>query len=175
MPDGGIASIDARLAELDRSAPSAGARHVAVYAHPSPNFSVAGLDRAALLSSRWLARIAPAGAIARARRHNFQRWIDAVAALPACRALYQRLPEECVPYMFPLLIDHPDPHFYHLKHLGVPVWRWDELAISSCLVAHRYRLHLLHLPCHQSLTAAQMDWMIAAVEKVMQRPVQETA
>jgi dTDP-4-amino-4,6-dideoxygalactose transaminase len=76
--------------------------------------------------------------------------------------------------MFPLHIDQPTPHFYWLKHLGLPVWRWDEMAVSNCPVAQDYRLHLLHLPCHQSLTTDQMDWMISALQKTLRHPAQGT-
>jgi len=55
--------------------------------------------------------------------------------------------------------------------LGVPVWRWDEMAISNCSVADDYRLHLLHLPCHQSLGEEEMAWMVAAVRIVLTIPI----
>jgi hypothetical protein len=72
--------------------------------------------------------------------------------------------------MLPLLIDHPETHFFELKHLGVPIWRWDDMAVSDCAVATHYRLHLLHLPCHQELTAEQMAWMTRTVASVMRSP-----
>jgi hypothetical protein len=71
--------------------------------------------------------------------------------------------------MFPLRIDHPETHFYALKHMGVPVWRWDDMAVSPCGVATGYRERVLHLPCHQELTANQMCWMTEVVGKVMQQ------
>ena len=69
--------------------------------------------------------------------------------------------------MFPLQIDHPESHFSALKRLGVPVWRWDDIAVSGCLIATSYRLQLLHLPCHQELTAQQLSWITTVVRKVM--------
>jgi dTDP-4-amino-4,6-dideoxygalactose transaminase len=48
------------------------------------------------------------------------------------------------------------------------------MAVSNCPVAQDYRLHLLHLPCHQSLTTDQIDWMITAVQKTLRHPVQGT-
>lgn len=125
-----------------------------------------------LACSRWIIRHTNVGRLARQRRQNYQHWVKAVADLPHCRALLPDLPADCVPYMFPLFIDHPEPHFNTLKHLGVPVWRWDDMAVSNCQVASTYRLQLLHLPCHQELSPLQMDWMTAAVSKVMlQTPV----
>ena len=90
-----------------------------------------------------------------------------MADLPHCQALVPKLPADCVPYMFPLRIDHPEVHFFALKQLGVPVWRWDDMAVSDCPVAANYRLQLLHLPCHQELSEQQMSWMTTAVNKVM--------
>jgi dTDP-4-amino-4,6-dideoxygalactose transaminase len=75
--------------------------------------------------------------------------------------------------MFPLYIDHPETHFFALKRLGVPIWRWDDMAVSDCAVAADFRLHLLHIPCHQELTPEQMNWMTGTIQQVMcQVPVQ---
>lgn len=104
--------------------------------------------------------------IARHRQENYRRWVDATSNLSFCRPLFPELPEGCIPYMFPLHIERPDPNFYRLKHLGVPIWRWDSMTASNCHTANDYRLHLLHLPCHQSLGEREMEWMIAAIQKV---------
>ena len=129
--------------------------------------------RAGLAVSRWVMRASNADAIAGRRRANYRAWLDGVAGLPNCRVLFPVLPEACVPYMFPLYVEHPDPHFYLLKHLGVPIWRWDEMAVSAvspCSVAADYRLHLIHLPCHQNLHHDELAWMMAAVAAVMRTP-----
>lgn len=123
-----------------------------------------------LAGSRWLVRNSDTARLAERRRANYQAWVDAVRDLPNCRALFPNLPDACVPYMFPLYIEHPNPHFYLLKQLGVPVWRWDEMAVSSCATANDYRLHLLHLPCHQHLQGVEVEWLFAAVASVMRTP-----
>ena len=166
-----IDRIDERLTLLSGNRPAPTELQLAQYEQPTPFFSKSAARKSALLSSRWLVHLSLPESIARERRKNYRRWLDAVAGLPNCRPLYPDLPEECIPYMFPLYIEHPDPHFYLLKHLGVPIWRWDELAVSSCLTAHDYRLHLLHLPCHQSLSEEQLQWMIAAMLKTLRQPV----
>jgi perosamine synthetase len=117
--------------------------------------------------SRWVIRHSDIDRLANLRRQNYLTWAAAVADLPYCRALFPSLAPECVPYMFPLQIDHPEIHFFALKHLGVPIWRWDDMAVSNCPVASSYRLKILHLPCHQELTTKQMSWMTTAVAKVM--------
>lgn len=117
--------------------------------------------------SGWLMRLCAVDHVAQRRRQHYLRWRDAVQGLPNCRPLFPELPDDCVPYMFPLLIDQPETHFYELKRLGMPIWRWDEMAVSPCAVSQRYSRRLLHLPCHQTLSAAELDWMIAAVSLVM--------
>jgi hypothetical protein len=123
-----------------------------------------------LACSRWVMRHTHLQRLTDHRRQNYQHWSNAVAGLPHCHALFPALPANCVPYMFPLYIDHPETHFFALKQLGMPIWRWDDMAVSDCAVASSYRLHLLHLPCHQELSAAQMTWMTTTLQNVMQQP-----
>lgn len=104
--------------------------------------------------------------IARPRQENYRRWVAATIELPHCRPLYPDLPIDSIPYMFPLIIDQPEVRFARLKRLGMPIFRWDSIVASDCAIANRYRLSLLHLPCHQSLTEGEMSWMISAVQKV---------
>ena len=117
--------------------------------------------------SKWLISHIDRDEIAKSRRTNYRQWLDAVAKLPQCSPLFPELPVGIVPYMFPLLIELPDPHFFILKSLGVPIWRWDEMAVSDCPVAASYSTRLLHLPCHQTLSRQEMSWMIGVVSNVM--------
>lgn len=124
-------------------------------------------DGASLASSRWVMRRTRLSHVAQLRRRHYRAWADAVAGLRGGAALFSALAADCAPYMFPLLIAKPDPHFFELKQAGVPIWRWDEMAVSACPIAANYRLHLLHLPCHQGLNAAQMNWMTSIVAEVL--------
>ncbi|NWG31707.1 MAG: DegT/DnrJ/EryC1/StrS family aminotransferase [Rhodocyclaceae bacterium] len=135
-------------------------------AGPSPDYRPEHAGIASLRCSRWLSRHADRAKIAARRRERYRQWAQATMNLPYCRPLQPTLPEDCIPYMFPLLIDRPDPHFDWLKRLGMPIYRWDSLAVSDCPTARHYRLHLLHLPCHQSISDDEMDWMIAVVRKI---------
>jgi len=172
MPHG-VDEINGQIASFsDLREPPADVE-IVQYDRPSYSFSAANRTKSALRFSEWLIRHSPLAENARQRRANFLHWVEAVEGLPHCRALYGNLPEECVPYMFPLYLDHPDPHFNWLKRLGVPLCRWNNLVVSSCPVSDQYRLHLLHLPCHQSLSEEQMAWMIAAVQAVMRQPLPE--
>lgn len=166
-----MAALDGQLAEFAGRAPEPGGDLRRQRPAHSAQYKTETEARAALRGSRWLVGHSSVSATIGRRQANYRRWLQAVAGLPNCRALYPELPEQVVPYMFPLYIDQPMPHFYWLKRLGVPVWRWDEMAVSACPVAHDYRLHLLHLPCHQSLSDDEMSWMTAAVGKVLRMPV----
>lgn len=127
-------------------------------------------SQAGLWLSHALMRYTDVTSLAQRRRANFQAWLATVRDLPHCRPLFSELPEGCVPYMFPLYIDYPEPHFDWLKRLGMPIWRWDEIATSECAVARSYRLHVIQLPCHQSLREAELQWMFAALAAVLQAP-----
>lgn len=133
----------------------------------SPNYDREQEQMSSLALSRVLVRHARLQAVAAQRRDNYRRWLSAIAGLRGCHALWTELPPDCAPYMFPLLIEKPDPHFFQLKQLGMPIWRWDDMAAAGCPVADHLRLHLLHLPCHQSLTGAQMAWMTKSLAAVV--------
>lgn len=137
---------------------------------PSPHYRTGDEARSSLRSSSWILRHTDGALVASRRRRRYAQWLTAVRDLPGCRPLFPALPEHCVPYMFPLLLDSPEPHFTRLKRMGMPIWRWDEMAVSDCAAAARYRLALLHLPCHQSLTDADMAWMTNAVATVLRPP-----
>lgn len=119
------------------------------------------------LIARLILKVANPEKIAAQRRHNYRRWSDATRSLPHCGPLFPDLAPDCVPDMFPLHIDLPDTDFYLLKRAGLPIWRWDEQAESDWPIAARYRHRLLHLPCHQELSNAKLDWMIGVVTQTV--------
>jgi perosamine synthetase len=134
---------------------------------PSVQYHLELEGKQSLASSRWIVRHTPSGPMREKRRANYRQWQDALAGNAGARALFEALPADCAPYMFALLVERPDPVFFQLKQAGMPIWRWDEMAISGCPVATRYRLGVLHLPCHQDLDPAQMAWMTALVRKAL--------
>ncbi len=111
--------------------------------------------------SRWLARHTDYAAAARRRRANYLALLAGCRGLPLVQPWRKDLPEDVVPYMFPLLLQGPpEPTFDHLKRAGVPVGRWDDMVDSQCPHSRHYRLQLLHLPVHQDLGDAEMNWML---------------
>lgn len=134
---------------------------------PSAQYEQAMENKNSLALSRWVMRRTRLAPLVERRRQHYSRWLEAVAGARGGQALMPDLPDDCAPYMFPITIAEPDPVFYQLKHAGMPIFRWDDMAVSSCTVARNYRLHLLHLPCHQGLSAQQMAWMTALVSKAL--------
>jgi perosamine synthetase len=161
-------ALDGELRRVTQQPAPPAARSVAAVEGTSAMYLPSEEGLAGPAAARWLMRLCNVGDVARRRRDNYRRWVAEVRALPHCHALFPVLPDDAVPYMFPLFIDHPEPHFYRLKQLGMPIWRWDEMAVSSCRVALEYSRHVLHLPCHQALSDAELQWMIAAVSRVLQ-------
>lgn len=121
----------------------------------------------ALVWSRYLVRWSDVEQLCERRRANFTALLDGVKELPNCRPLYSQLPSGIVPYMFPLHIEQPEHRFHWLKHLGTPMYRWDELAVSDCAVSSHYRLRLVHLPCHQAMRAEDIAWLLETLALVL--------
>jgi hypothetical protein len=122
---------------------------------------------AALRSSRWLMTHATHERIARRRRENYLRWLEGMQPVSGVYPLFPDLPEDVVPYAFPLLTDTKGMAFHLLKSAGIPMWRWEDMAVTDCPVANGYRLRLLQLPCHQELRSDELDWMIRTVQSLL--------
>ena len=162
-----IDSIDAQLAAVRQTSAPEGDDGVVERQQPSVQYTAELACSEPLRASRALVARASYAHAVRVRRANYRAWSLAFAEASHCHALFTQLPDDAVPYMFPLYIDHPSPHFSWLKRLGVPLYRWDEMAVSDCQIANDYRLHLVHLPCHQSLSAHDMAWLTRAVLRAL--------
>lgn len=121
----------------------------------------ARLAVSALRLSRWGTRHTAHRRVTRLRRENYLRWQEGVRDLTGVRSLFPCLPDGVVPYVFPLLVDALGFHLFKLA--GIPLWRWEDMAVTDCAVSQDYRLRLLQLPCHQELREDELAWMIATV------------
>jgi perosamine synthetase len=133
----------------------------------SHHYQVSQELHASLKTSRWIIRHSDSQRVIDLRRRNFLKWLEATQDLSACKPLFPNLSDNVVPYMFPLILKNPHPDFFRLKRLGIPIWRWDDMAFSDCKIAQAYRLDLIHLPCHQELTQGEMNWMTKLVRSVL--------
>lgn len=124
-------------------------------------------ERSSLFVSRWIQRHTDKKWLMTRRRENYLQWVEAVHGLPNCHALFPQLDAEVTPYMFPLFINDSAKYFFLMKNAGLPIWRWDSMAVSECNVARQYRQCLLHLPCHQELTREEILWMVSVLKQVL--------
>lgn len=133
----------------------------------SSQYDPASEERQALRWSRLIMKGSSIDRIAQARRRNYLAWHEAVSDMQGCRAQFPILPDTVVPYMFPLWLDNPGRVFFRLKRAGLPIFRWDELAVSDCKVSRSARLDLIHLPCHQGVGQAEMNWMLGVLRHAL--------
>jgi dTDP-4-amino-4,6-dideoxygalactose transaminase len=101
------------------------------------------------------------------RRANFIRYLENLGDTPGGRALYCRLPEDVVPYVFPYLIENPSSVFPELKRRRVPLLRWEHAETTECAVSASYSQSLLFIPCHQELTPEDVDWISTQIREAL--------
>lgn len=118
--------------------------------------------------SRYLIKVSPHQWVINKRRAHYNTWLDSIDGVEGCHPLFNELPEGVVPYMFPLVLDcRPNLIFDLLKKEGVPMWRWEDIAVSDCRISKEYRESLLQLPCHQTLTEDELNWMTETVKSIV--------
>lgn len=106
------------------------------------------------------------------RRKHYQQLLQALSGLNGCRPLYPDLPDSVVPYLFPLVVDKPEHVFPALKHYGIPISRfgeyfWEGIDMEQYPDVEKLAKCVMQFPCHQEMTQAEMDWMIAEVVRVI--------
>jgi hypothetical protein len=101
------------------------------------------------------------------RRKNFQQLVNGLSTHRGVRPIFSSLPEGVVPYMLPLYVDRPESMFGRLKLAGVPLLRWEDATIDACSVTARYARHLFLLPCHQELSADDLEWILNRIESAV--------
>lgn len=148
-------------------------REGASIAGPSSSGGGYGLDeawihrRATVFSKRIIAH-QKKQRIVELRRTNYLRLHSALATLPNSRALFESLPDEVVPLVFPLYVEQPEKHFHTLKSQGVPIWRFgefldEEVTDQVCGASTNLSAHVFQFPCHQELTDDEIAWMIERI------------
>jgi dTDP-4-amino-4,6-dideoxygalactose transaminase len=121
------------------------------------------------IPSQFILRFASRARIVTKRRANYGVLLDALSAVTGARPLFLELPRGVVPYVFPLLVHDPEAIVPALKRAGVPIFRWDHLGSVAevCRVSHRYSQHVLQLPCHQELSAGELEWMVRTIRALV--------
>ncbi|OGR28070.1 MAG: hypothetical protein A2277_14830 [Desulfobacterales bacterium RIFOXYA12_FULL_46_15] len=116
--------------------------------------------------SKYIVENSNIGRICTMRRENFSYLLKHFNRLKPVTPLYSTLPQNIVPYMFPLVLKNPDTDFIKLKKKKIPIWRWEELCMSDCKTSRYYSKHLIQLPCHQSLKKYELDAIVQAVKEL---------
>ncbi|MDH5545587.1 MAG: DegT/DnrJ/EryC1/StrS family aminotransferase [Gammaproteobacteria bacterium] len=84
--------------------------------------------------------------------------------------LFDSVPNNTVPYVFPAVVQHPDKLFPVLKSKGVPIVRfgeflWEGVDADVCKYSVEYSKSVFQFPIHQSLTTKDIDWMADIINK----------
>ena len=124
------------------------------------------------LSSRLIIKLADLNNSAHRRQENYRKLYAALAKIPNSRPLFETLPQNVVPWVYPLYVNKPDLYFSKLKMQGVPIWRFGEFLDAevdekTCPVSVDYSKHIFQFPCHQSLTDQDINWMINQITQTL--------
>ena len=127
-------------------------------------FDPAWVDKRASWIARRLLRRASSQRIVARRRANYLQLERALGQLAGCRPLFARLPDGGCPWLFPLLVDDPEPAFKRLCAWGVPVTRfastlWPGVDAASCANSAALSRHVLAFPVHQELRDDELAWL----------------
>ncbi len=101
------------------------------------------------------------------RRHLYEAYLRAIGETQLGRAFEPLLEPGNVPYVFPYLLNHPEATFDSLWDAGIPLYRWEDVAVGSCSVSAEFRERLIQFPCHQELSDKQVAWLLATARSVL--------
>ena len=97
------------------------------------------------------------------RRENFCYLLKKLINSSKGKPLFTTLPDDVVPYVFPFILNESQ-YFDDMKNYGLSLFRWEELAESSCANSHYYRKNLVQIPCHQGLSQKDLDVIVKIVQ-----------
>ncbi|WP_299084248.1 DegT/DnrJ/EryC1/StrS family aminotransferase [uncultured Paraglaciecola sp.] len=102
--------------------------------------------------------------VAKKRRYNFDYLLKELNKSKIGKPLYQNS-ENNIPYVFPFLLND-ERHFVELRKMGIQVLRWEEVALSDCIISQDYRNRLVQLPCHQSLRQEELESIVKIINSM---------
>lgn len=118
-------------------------------------------DRNCFRLTRWLLNHSNLSAIFASRQRHASQLLQALQHSSLGRPLWTAVQveqEALAPYVVPFLL-HDAASFDWLRQQGLQIYRWEELAPTTCGVAAQYRSRLVQIPCQQNLTAAELAWI----------------
>lgn len=130
------------------------------------------LKKRSTIFSRFIIKNSSKSRIIANRRNNYIAIQSALEGSTTCYPLFSKLPDGVVPYVFPLISNNPEKHFKLLKSAGIPVIRfgeflWENRGSEVCQVSVNLSRRVMQLPCHQELRLSELEWMIAAIKKIL--------
>lgn len=137
----------------------------------SYDFDPRWLDKRSALFSRLVLRFSARGRIAH-RRRNYLALQAALRDLPGIPPLFPELPDGVYPWAFPVVAADPERIFAPLKMAGVPIIRfaeslWPGVDAAVCPDSVELSRRVFAFPCHQELTDAELEWLIATIRSVV--------
>ena len=110
--------------------------------------------------SRFVYAMTDTEAMSVRRREIYQRMVEELSDLNGIRVLFPTMTPSTVPYVVPVVVDHPERVFPVLKREGVPIYRWEDIDTEACTTSKLYSTGLFQFPCHQSLRNEEITWML---------------
>ncbi len=136
------------------------------------NFDPEWADKRMSIASRIVLSLTNKQRIIKSRLSNYSKWHEALKSSPGGKSLFDTLPDNTIPHVYPFLVDHPERLFPLLKKKGVPIIRfgeflWDGVDETICPVSIELSRRVFQFPCHQELTIAELDWAISTVKETL--------
>ncbi len=121
-------------------------------------------------SSQLIARWAHRQRIVDRRRQNYAWLARLLAGLPGTKLPWPQLPEEAVPYVFPLWVEDPDATYQRIRASGIPIFRWDEVWPTTPVIdgdrGREWSTHVFQLGCHQDLDEEALRAMTCTLHRL---------
>jgi dTDP-4-amino-4,6-dideoxygalactose transaminase len=127
-------------------------------------------------AARWIANNVHRARIAATRRRNYAQLAVRLSRLKGAHAPFTDLPDNAVPYVFPLYVNEPEASYQRLRGAGIPIFRWDQVWPGTPVLPGdrgvEWASHLFQLGCHQDLTSDQVDEIADTVVAMIDGPPQ---
>lgn len=158
---------DASPAPLDaRAPPGAAPSHFAT-------IDAGRIDQEATAATRWAVQRIDVRHSASKRRQNYLLFARLLCNEERLRPLFPNLPEGAVPYVFPVLVDNPEPVYRALRARGVPLYRWDIVWPGTPVfdgdAGTVWSTRVFQLCCHEDISAKDVELIANAVKHECQR------
>lgn len=106
----------------------------------------------------------PGAGLIESRRRNYLAIQEKLENSTIGSPLFPLLEDNTAPYVFPFLLSD-SRYFDPIRSAGIPLFRWEELALSGCDTSAQFRSRLIQIPCHQELSGSNLESIAQAFER----------